>query len=64
VSALDVTPREKDIQSTPVDPLLSITFLTVLSAGYSCAQSGVASASLSFSPAFSPLYLRTRRLRL
>jgi hypothetical protein len=64
MSALDVTPREKDIRSTPADPSLSITFLTVLSAGYSSAQSGVTSASRFFSPALSPLYLRTRRLRL
>jgi hypothetical protein len=64
VSALDVTPREKDIQPPPSDPSLSIIFLTLLSATYSSAQSGVASAAPSFSPALSPLYLRTRRLRL
>jgi hypothetical protein len=65
VSALDVTPREKDIQPPPpADPSLSIIFLTALSATYSSAQSGVASASPSFSLAHSPLYLRTGRLRL
>jgi hypothetical protein len=64
VSASDVTPAKTDIQPTRADPLLSIAFLAALSAGYSSAQLGVASAAPSFFPALSPLYLRTRRLRL
>jgi hypothetical protein len=64
VSALDVTPDKTDIQPTRVDPPLSVTFLTVVTASYSSARSGVASATPSFFPALSPLYLRTRRLRL
>lgn len=58
------TPRKPDIQPTRADPPLSITFLTALSAGYSSARSGVALATPSFFATPSPLYLRTRRLRL
>jgi hypothetical protein len=64
VSASDVTPGKADIQPTRADPLLSIAFLAALSASYSSAQLGIASATPSFFPAVSPLYLRTRRLRL
>lgn len=64
VSALDVTPGKTNIQPTRADPPLSITFLTALSASYSSARLGVAFATPSFFPTLSPLYLRTRRLRL
>ena len=64
VSALDVTPGKTNIQSAQADPLLSIIFLVALSANYSSARSGVASATPFYFPAPSPLYLRTRRLRL
>lgn len=64
VSGLEVTPGEKGIQPTPVDPLLSIIFVAALSASYTSTQSGVVSTAPSFFPALSPLYLRTRRLRL
>jgi hypothetical protein len=64
VSALDVTPGKTNIQQAQVDPLLSIIFLIALSANFSSAPTGVASATPSFFPPSSPLYLRTRRLRL
>jgi hypothetical protein len=64
VSALDVTPGKTNIHQAQVDPLLSIIFLVALSANFSPARPGVASATPSFFPASSPLYLRTRRLRL
>lgn len=63
-SASDVTPNETDAQPTRADPLLSITFLTALSASYSSARLGVAFATPSILRALSPLYLRTGRLRL
>jgi hypothetical protein len=64
VSALDVTPGKTSIHQAQVDPLLSIIFLIALSANFSSAPTGVASATPTFFPASSPLYLRTRRLRL
>lgn len=64
VSALDVTPGKTNVHQAQVDPLLSIIFLIALSANFSSAPTGVASATPSFFPPSSPLYLRTRRLRL
>jgi len=63
VSALDVALSKTD-RPTRADPPLSITFLTAFGTDYSSARSGVESATPSFFPALSPLYLRTRRLRL
>ncbi len=63
VSASDVTPGKTDIQPTRADPPLSIDF-AALGAIYSSTLSSAASAVPSFFPALSPLYLRTRRLRL
>src|SRR5947209_9238664 len=63
-SASDVTPSKKSIREAQADPLLAIIFLIALSANFSSARSGVASATPSLSPASSPLYPRTRRLRL
>jgi hypothetical protein len=64
VSALDVTAGKTDIPPTRAAPPFSITFLTALSVSYSTAPLAVASATPFFFPALSPLYLRTRRLRL
>jgi len=64
VSALDVTPGKTSIQQAQADPLLSIIFLLALSTSYSSTRPSVASATPSLFSASSPLYLRTRRLRL
>ncbi len=64
VLASDIASNKTNIQPTRADALLSIAFLYAVSTSYSTPRLGVAFVTPSFFPALSPLYLRTRRLRL
>jgi hypothetical protein len=63
-AASDITSNKTDLQPTPVQPLVSLIFLAALAATDSTARLDFPSSLPSHFPPPSPLFLRTRRLRL